>query len=336
MNQWLEDGLRASIGGRCEQTTRAYRMVACRILQALTGPPESAARSSLVAALCHAALSYSTSNALTMARRIITVGLRLVNAVWLDVYKQLDYPITPGEIRVWACANLGTLDANWLLNHGLRTSASTTPRKPRYHFSPQETDAMHAACRGTREVLMLQLLLTTGIRITALCSIVWPNVHLAQRHMTVREKGGHNRDIYLHDGLMLAFQQHHRAARRTSVYVFPSSNSPRGALRPLTARHMRNIFYRLAERANVQGPHTHPHACRHTVVHRLWSAGNSLDRISRFLGHSSSATTSKYYMHLAHRELISRMHIPWYTLKDCNTLSVHDSQSPICTNAENH
>lgn len=334
MDPWVASGLKTCIGSRSEQTTRAYEMVACRVLGALMVPPKSATRETLIAALCRATLGYQTSNTKTMARRMMTVGLRVVNAVWLEAYKHLNHAITPGEVRVWASANLGTAKADWLLTHGLQTS-DRSPQKARYYFSSEETTAMRAACQSTRETLMLELLLTTGIRITALCSISWDNVHFTQRRAFVREKGGHHREIYMHDNLVLAFQQHLCNERRHSVYVFPSSNSPRGALKPLTARHMRNIFYTLADRANVQGPHAHPHACRHTVVHRLWSAGNSLDRISRFLGHASPATTGKYYMHLAHRELVSRMHIPWYTLKDCDAVLVHDSQPPGA-NAKNH
>ena len=85
---------------------------------------------------------------------------------------------------------------------------------------------------------------------------------------------------------------------------------------------MRTLFYQLASRAGLQGPHVHPHTCRHTVVQRLWYAGNSLDRIARFLGHESPTTTGKYYLHLAHRELISHMVIPWHTLKDREDLPV--------------
>ena len=167
------------------------------------------------------------------------------------------------------------------------------------------------------------MFLTTGIRISALCSIAWENVNLDQRMVQVIEKGNKPRNIYLHEHLLSAFQSQYQVEPR-GCYVFSSGKQRKCHI---TARHMRAIFYRLSLNAGLRGRHVHPHTCRHTLVHTLWKAGNSLDRIARYLGHESPNTTSKYYLDLAHKELVSSMTIPWYSFKDVQLLSQDSNQN---------
>lgn len=311
-HDWLDAAL-ARLPGfiRCnsDHTLQAYRMVTLRILRCLPVDPADAGRGDLLRALCTAALQYRGSQTTTMPHRIISVGLRMINTVWGDMHGIIDPAIAPTELRAWCGAHLEQPDAAWLTQNALRSQG---PRQDceaqRDHFTDHEIEAMRAVCRNTRDTLMLELLVTTGIRISALCSIAWRNISLSGRSFQVLEKGQRLRDLHIHSNLHSAFADHWT----TGQYVFPS----RQGRSHLTARHMRTLFYQLADRAGLVGPHVHPHACRHTVVHRLWYAGNSLAHISRFLGHESPTTTSKYYLRLAHRELISHMIIPWDTLKD--------------------
>ena len=57
--------------------------------------------------------------------------------------------------------------------------------------------------------------------------------------------------------------------------------------------------------------HMHPHAFRHTLVNKLMSTGNDMTKISRYIGHSSSHTTEKYYWTSTITEVASSMNIPW-------------------------
>lgn len=321
MSAWLDTALTRLPGFiRCnsDHTVQAYRMVAMRILDALEVEPTNARRDDLLAALCTAALWYRGSTSSTMPRRIISVGLRMINTVWGEMYNIIDCTIVRTELRAWYNTHLAPHEALWLTQNALDPTPTDCDRVDMNHvrhFTNAEIQAMQAACSSSRDTLMLELLLTTGIRIGALCSIAWRNVDLRERSVRVLEKGRRVRDLHMHTSLLSAFEAH---GSQRGPYVFPS----RRGQAHLTARHMRTLFYQLASRAGLQGPHVHPHTCRHTVVQRLWYAGNSLDRIARFLGHESPTTTGKYYLHLAHRELISHMVIPWLTLKDREDLPV--------------
>ena len=41
--------------------------------------------------------------------------------------------------------------------------------------------------------------------------------------------------------------------------------------------------------------HVHPHAFRHTLVCNLMGAGNSLEAVSKYMGHKSVGTTNAHY-----------------------------------------
>jgi hypothetical protein len=71
-----------------------------------------------------------------------------------------------------------------------------------------------------------------------------------------------------------------------------------------------NIVRRLASDAGIKEVHVHPHAFRHTLVGSLVSAGNSLDVVSKFMGHANASTTSYFYWLPTSEELCSTMKTP--------------------------
>ena len=326
--QWLNDSM-ARLPGyvRCNSvhTLSAYRMVTVRIIAHLTTSLDRATVSDLLGALCQAVLQYHTNGKRsTMPHRIITIGMRMINIVWKDMYGIITHPVSHNFLRSWCMENLNPVEVSWITQNALRASPhvggmmGVMPTRHRKHFTEREVGELYAFARkNTRDHLMITMFLTTGIRISALSSISWDNVHLDQRMVQVIEKGNKIRNIYLHEDLLLAFKDQYEMEPR-GRYVFSSGKQ---RTRHITARHMRAIFYKLSHKSGVKGPHVHPHTCRHTLVHALWKAGNSLDRIAKYLGHESPNTTSKYYLDLTHKELVSSMIIPWYSLNDVKLLS---------------
>ena len=55
----------------------------------------------------------------------------------------------------------------------------------------------------------------------------------------------------------------------------------------------------------------HPHALRHSYAHILLNSGNSVDIVSKLLGHSSSSTTEKFYLKETASDVAERANIPW-------------------------
>lgn len=194
------------------------------------------------------------------------------------------------------------------------------------HFTDNEVHRLSAAAQtigpGVRASLLLELLLTTGGRISAIAGLTWgavrdnnntvtaAGVDTMRHNAVIIEKGRIAHVILLTNIVREALLNEEIRQTKTNGGIAPSSNTPVLKVGP---RQLRNIFYRICEKAGVTGPHCHPHACRHTVAHRLFAAGNSVALVAKYLGHANIETTNRYYLRLSFDELISRLVIPWRT-----------------------
>lgn len=77
------------------------------------------------------------------------------------------------------------------------------------------------------------------------------------------------------------------------------------ALWPQHEARIREVFAKAAERAKVQ--HLSPHDLRHSFGHRWLVKGGDIYVLSRILGHSSVAVTSKHYAALLQTDLEDKM-----------------------------
>jgi integrase len=175
----------------------------------------------------------------------------------------------------------------------------------------EELELLLRSCKNDTESLLLMLLSTTGVRIGALVRMRYGDVqhggggkghHLAVA--VVREKGGRQHVMPLTQSVAAAL--HRRQQETAGPYVFPQK---RNSQAPINIRCLREVFYRVVRRAKL--PHLHPHLMRHAVAHRLFCLDNSVDKISKFLGHRNIQTTLQHYLNLSTRELVDSMHIPW-------------------------
>ena len=96
----------------------------------------------------------------------------------------------------------------------------------------------------------------------------------------------------------------------------------------LTISCLRNKINNICKNAGIIGSHVHPHAFRKTVVINLMKLGNSIDTVSKFIGHSSSDITRNTYWVETQTDLTDNMIIPWIrtsknviTLKDIGKLT---------------
>lgn len=73
---------------------------------------------------------------------------------------------------------------------------------------------------------------------------------------------------------------------------------------PMSAQYVRKMLREHAAKAGVQ-KRVHPHGLRHTFAAELEAAGVPVTKISKLLGHSSVAVTSKYLDHLTNAEAVA-------------------------------
>ncbi|MDE0506137.1 MAG: tyrosine-type recombinase/integrase, partial [Candidatus Poribacteria bacterium] len=153
-----------------------------------------------------------------------------------------------------------------------------------------------------RDLAIITTLLHTGIRVSELCTLRVSDITIADNSnmLTVREgKGTKRRYIPLNPTVSSVLRDYlnsigrqkdtvtDRVSGKSSEFLFHGQKRM-----PLTDRGVRYLIKKYGYIAKI--PNVSPHVFRHTCAKNLIDAGNSIDRVSKILGHSSVNTTSIY------------------------------------------
>lgn len=202
-----------------------------------------------------------------------------------------------------------------------------------YAFRDDEVKRIVHAADSHLERLVILLLLTTGLRLGGLCRLQWKGSLPAgcPRHATdvptvlsTVEKGNRVRNITINNTCRMLIARWCVDGRPQILigeaadrFVFPSSRLPN---RCMSTRYAARVCNDVLTRANVHGPHAHPHSFRHTVVQMLHLNGMSFETIARWIGHRNPSTTSGVYGRLAHNDLQATLgkHVSFIQCEDVN------------------
>ena len=159
-----------------------------------------------------------------------------------------------------------------------------------------------------RLLAMVEVLYSSGLRISELVSLPLSSIRKDERFIHVRGKGGRERlaplggearvalDDYLtvRSGFIPAGDKTGHAAR----YLFPS----RGRSGHLTRRRCHQLLKELASSAGIDPDRLSPHVLRHAFATHLVEGGADLRSVQSMLGHADIATT-QIYTHVAQSRL---------------------------------
>lgn len=152
--------------------------------------------------------------------------------------------------------------------------------------------AADAGFRALRDLVIVEVLFATGIRIGELAALRLDDYSTDERCFLIHGKGGRER---------LALLSDHRSAQTVNRYLSlrrnVGSDSPNLLVnahgRGLSAQGAAKIVTRLATAARIERRVT-PHMFRHTVATLLLRNGADIRVVQEFLGHSSIRTTQRY------------------------------------------
>ena len=140
--------------------------------------------------------------------------------------------------------------------------------KHRYMTEAEMTAFMKAAKKACREEwLMMALAYYYGLRVNELASLRWEQLDLRSRKITVlRSKGGTDDSYLLTPELMRSLLKHSKDRREAGwggEWLFPARRSMSSA--HVTEQTCKNVFYRIAATAGVEGKSIH--SLRHQLRH---------------------------------------------------------------------
>lgn len=162
--------------------------------------------------------------------------------------------------------------------------------------------------KGLRDKAILELLFSTGLRVSELCSLD-SDIDLSRDEMSIRGKGEKIRVVFLSPSAKKAVADYLKARKDMEEALFV--NYGRGKQKPgrLTTRAVELLVKHYAIKAGITKKVT-PHVIRHSFATDLLENGADLRSVQALLGHANIQTT-QVYTHVTDkhlREIHKRFH----------------------------
>ncbi|MCT4543917.1 MAG: tyrosine-type recombinase/integrase [Vallitalea sp.] len=173
-----------------------------------------------------------------------------------------------------------------------------------------------------RNRFLFNLFLYTGLRISETAKVMWDDINLENKLLTVTGKGNKTRWIPLNSKLMFEYFKYKTAVERlgktaikegvklndlifNSVYLFPSLYRNHED-NPISTRRITIIIKELLDNVKINTKRNDnkkitPHSLRHTFATYLLDSGVPVRIVSDILGHSRTSTTFDNYIQIINR-----------------------------------
>ena len=159
--------------------------------------------------------------------------------------------------------------------------------------------------KSLRDRSILELLFSTGLRVSELVNISRDQFNLKTQEFSVRGKGGKIRIVFVSDTAREFIKRY--LDKRTDIdpALFIRLNKNGSASKEenkrLTTRSVQRIVKHYATKAGIVKD-VHPHTLRHSFATDLLANGADIRSVQSMLGHSS-ITTTQVYTHVTNRQL---------------------------------
>ena len=184
----------------------------------------------------------------------------------------------------------------------------------------EEVERILAAANGTdfkslRDRAIMELLFSSGLRVSELTNINRDKVDLRKQEFTVRGKGDKLRIVFISDSAKKYLEQYLemrtdidpamfvrdvKAAQKFEKKGVKKSEDKEETFR-LTPRSIQRIVKYYANKAGIIKD-VHPHTLRHSFATDLLINGADIRSVQAMLGHSS-ITTTQIYTHVTNKQL---------------------------------
>jgi site-specific recombinase XerD len=151
---------------------------------------------------------------------------------------------------------------------------------------------------GMRDRAIVELLFSSGLRVSELVSLNRDHVNTKRREFMVRGKGQKDRPVFVSESAAQIVDEylHQRMDNLPPLFLSYSRNnisSTSGDYRRLGPRSIQRMVAKYARLAGIT-KHVSPHTMRHSFATDLLMNGADLRSVQSMLGHSSISTTQVY------------------------------------------
>ena len=166
-----------------------------------------------------------------------------------------------------------------------------TAVKTKETLSDEELEALRDSCDSKRDLAMVDLLASTGMRVGELIRLDIDDVDIQGRECVVTGKGNKQRPVYFDARTKLHLAAYLESRKDGNPALFVSLN---GRTQRLSVCTVEKSIKALGERAQVG--RVHPHKFRRTLATHAIDKGMPIEQVQRLLGHSKIETTMHYAM----------------------------------------
>ncbi|MDP9249669.1 MAG: tyrosine-type recombinase/integrase [bacterium] len=157
-----------------------------------------------------------------------------------------------------------------------------------------------ADLKDLRDKAILELLFSTGLRVSELCSLT-ADINLDSEELSIRGKGGKVRVVFISPEAKQSVKNYLSARKDMSDALFVQIGKEKGQASPLTKRSVERIVKQHAVKAGISKKVT-PHVMRHMFATDLLGNGADLRSVQAILGHANIGTT-QIYTHVTDKHL---------------------------------
>lgn len=194
-----------------------------------------------------------------------------------------------------------------LLNAPIKGPHPLTPLRASSSVEPEAYPSLGEGVIRLRDKAILELLFSTGLRVSELANLKRDQINLDREEFSVRGKGSKIRIVFLSAEARKWLQQYLQARQDLSPYMFVAHDRAQigreknNDAQPLTSRSIERLVQRYARQAGIMKKIT-PHTLRHSYATDLLRNGADIRSVQSMLGHAS-ITTTQIYTHITNQQL---------------------------------
>lgn len=173
-------------------------------------------------------------------------------------------------------------------------------------FSDENIETLRDGCHSIRDLAIIDLLYSTGMRVGELVNLDIDDINFEERECIVYGKGNKERRVYFDAKAKLHIQKYLAERTDSNPALFVSLDSPHNRL------NINGVEYRLRQlgrELNINK--VHPHKFRRSMATKAIDKGMPIEQVQKLLGHQQIDTTMHYAMvnqtnvKMSHRKYIA-------------------------------
>lgn len=158
-------------------------------------------------------------------------------------------------------------------------------------YSDDEIERMRDACREIRDLALIEMLSSTGIRVGELVRLNREDINFQERECIVLGKGDKERTVYFDAKTSLHLHEYLNSRTDFNEALFVGLRKPHNRLNICGVEvRVRKIGYESGIKK------CHPHKFRRTLATHAIDKGMPIEQVQRLLGHEKIDTTLHYAM----------------------------------------